>query len=95
MNTTSTFAVLNCLLLIGCFQLLGMWAAPTLQAKKEVPILSSDIKRDVGYRNTLFGAYSCCVKKATEAVTANYSNMWVTVLLEYIIHLLHHIHVLL
>ena len=94
MNTASTFAVLNCLLLIGCFQLLGM-AAPTLQAKKEVPILSSDIKRNVGYRNTLFGAYSCHVKKATEAVTANYSNMWVTVLLEYIIHLLHHIHALL
>ena len=69
MNTASTFAILNYLLLIGCFQLLSM-AAPTLQAKKDVPILSSDIKRDVQYRNTLFGTYYCHVKKATEAITA-------------------------
>ena len=48
MNTASTFAILNYLLLIGCFQLLSM-AAPTLQAKKDVQILSSDIKRDVEY----------------------------------------------
>ena len=69
MNTAPTFAILNYFLLISCFQLLSM-AAPTLLAKKGVPILSSHIKRDVEYRNTLFSTYRCRVEKATEAVTA-------------------------
>ena len=70
MNTASTFAILNYLLLIGCFQLLSM-AAPTLQAKKDVPILSSDIKRDVEYSNTCIVWYkelSC-----RESNRSNYS----------------------
>ena len=71
MNTALTFAVFHCLLLIGCFQMLGM-AAPTLQANNDAPIVSnsSDIKRDAEYRNILFGIYSCRIKKAADAVRA-------------------------
>jgi len=71
MNTALTFVVLHCLLLIGCFQMLGM-AAPTLQANSDAPIVlnSSDIKRDAEYRNILFGIYSCRVTKAADAVRA-------------------------
>ena len=76
MNTASTFAILNYLLLISCFQLLSM-AAPTLQAKNDVPILSSHIKRDVEYRNTLFGTYRCRVEKVKEAVTAKYEVIFI------------------
>ena len=71
MNTALTFAVFHCLLLIGCFQMLGM-AAPTLQANNDAPIVSnsSDVKRDAEYRNILFGIYSCRIQKAADAVRA-------------------------
>ena len=67
METTLGFAVLNCLLLINCLQQFGL-AAPTLQANEDVAAVSSDVKRDVEYRNALFSIYTCRVQKAADAV---------------------------
>ena len=67
METTLAFAVLNCLLFINCLQQFGL-AAPTLQANEDVTAVSSDVKRDVEYRNALFSIYTCRVQKAADAV---------------------------
>ena len=59
--------VLNYLLFINCLQQFSL-AAPMLQANENVVIASSDVKRDVEYRNSLFSIYSCRVQKAADAV---------------------------
>ena len=64
MKTALVSTVLNCLLLINCLQQFGL-AAP-LQANEDVV---AGVKRDVGYRNSLFSTYSCRVQKAADAVT--------------------------
>ena len=39
-----------------------------LQANENAVAVSSDFKRDVEYRNSLFSIYSCRVQKAADAV---------------------------
>ena len=68
MKTALLFEVLQCFLLINCLQQLAL-AAPSLRPNEDVVAISSDAKRDVEYRNALFGVYVCHVKKATEAIT--------------------------
>ena len=59
--------VLNHLLFISCLQQFSL-AAPILQANENVVAVSSDVKRDVEYRNSLFSIYSCRVQKAADTI---------------------------
>ena len=54
-------------LFVNCLQQFSL-AAPILQANENAVAVSSDVKRDVEYRNSLFSIYSCRAQKAADAV---------------------------
>ena len=72
MKIVLVFAVLlsECLLFSSLLAQISL-AAPTLQASEDLAAASFDVKRDVEYRNSLFGAYICRVMTAADAVRTN------------------------
>ena len=69
MKIASVFVILvsQCLLFSSFLAQISL-AAPTSQAGKDVVAVTSDAKRDAEYRNLLFGAFACRVKKAADVV---------------------------